>query len=217
MKRFFSLIFAVLLMVFLAGCGGGSTGTAGSAQSVGSSAVNGSGSGAGELSADELDWFQNTFFSPDSFRVQFLTSRYASPEEIDLSELLYNGLGDVEPYTPEEYAELEAKGFSAEMDSQRSTTGEINDFLMKNLGVSLDGLNGVGLDQLTYLKEFDAYYSNHNDTNAIVPTIQSGQRTAEGQVILQYYQWDPDAQGEVTLEKQPDGSYHFKSNVPIPA
>jgi len=39
----------------------------------------------------------------------------------------------------------------------------VNQALEKHMGITLDDLNGVGVDELIYLKEYDAYYNFTSD------------------------------------------------------
>ena len=161
------------------------------------------------LTAAELDWFQHRFFSGPGDETlspanAFLTCAYDRPEDIDLWELLYNGLSREDPQAGPERAALLAAGFSPELDWQKSTAAQLADLLETYAGLSPAEMAGRGLDQLVYLPEQDAYYTDHNDTNAVLPTLVSGRWTAGGLRLVYDRNWG-EGRWEATLVRR-DGT-----------
>jgi beta-lactamase regulating signal transducer with metallopeptidase domain len=175
------------------------------------------------LTADEVDQY-NKAFEPLLFDKQgnpsvnplshFLTSHYDRPEDINLAELLryFPPEGDV---TDE--AELEALKaeenwpFDADVTLggmpvpiHRFPAGMVNGVLLKHMDVALDDLSGVGMDELIYLEEYDAYYNFTSDFAAGMFICKSGE--TQGDIVRLY-----GGAATLTLKKHGD-SFLFVSH-----
>ena len=86
---------------------------------------------------------------------------------------------------------------------------------MSNTNRTLAEFNGVGLENFTYLAEYDAYYHFHGDTNYWNNVhIVSGERK-DGLICLYYEDtFMPNGWKCVTLRNTPSGEYLFVSNTP---
>jgi hypothetical protein len=85
--------------------------------------------------------------------------------------------------------------------------------ISKYMGLTLSDTEEIGLENFTYLEEYDAYYYYHGDTNYRMEIIFSrGER--DGDIIRLFYDDVFFADGEkvLTLQKK-DGGYLFVSNV----
>ncbi len=181
---------AALAVAVLAGVVSACTFTGGKPGSDGKVPV----SGPEALTGEELRWFNEEFFSsPEAslynFRNQFANPLilYDRPEDIDLYELFYCEMGDGEISDAELTA---AFGFDTWEDmpcpGYKMTAGEIDRLLVEYTGRSLEETNKVGLDQFTYLEEYDAYYWMHGDTNySGGPKIAAGVR--DGDLVKLYH------------------------------
>ena len=151
-------------------------------------------SGPEALTGEELRWFNEEFFSiPEAsaynFRNQFANPiiLYDRPEDINLYELFYCEMGDGEISDAELAAAL---GYDSWEDmpcpGYKMTAGEMERLLVEYTGRSLEETNKVGLDQFTYLEEYDAYYWMHGDTNfSGGPEIAAGVR--DGDLVKLYH------------------------------
>ena len=151
-------------------------------------------SGPEALTGEELRWFNEEFFSiPEAsaynFRNQFANPiiLYDRPEDINLYELFYCEMGDGEISDAELVAAL---GYDSWEDmpcpGYKMTAGEMDRLLVEYTGRSLEETNKVGLDQFTYLEEYDAYYWMHGDTNySGGPEIAAGVR--DGDLVKLYH------------------------------
>lgn len=175
------------------------------------------------LTAEELDLFNgDEFFNGEAFnlRNQFLSSLYDAPEEIDLYQLFYCGSGAEEPVTEAEQAAVVAQnGWEQAPDCacEKISRANMDAALTEAMGLTLAGTDGVGLENFTYLKDYDAYYSFHGDTNYRgTISFYAGQRA--GDLIRLFYddQFFGDGEKVVTL-KQQDGGYRFLSNETLDA
>lgn len=186
----------------------------------------------GPLTAEELERFNTGVFNGDGFnmRNQLLFLAVEAPEDykrIDLFQLFYNGTGMPGGVSEEErQAVAEASGGDPELDLVKCPRDQIDAVLQEYVGLSLEETDQWGLDQFTYLEEYDAYYHFCGDTNYPGEvTFTSGERK-DGKVLL-YYEGSgfpglSSGNGEmnmvssgpacVTLELQKDGGYHFLSN-----
>lgn len=204
------------------------------------------GRGAVPLTQEELDSFNTEYFNPDvpdmvytdggylcpaAMRNMFLSSLYETPENIDLFELVYNGitlLPDVKkPPRADKAVILERvyEGNWPDCAAYEVSSAELDALLLEYTGVPLEKTNKVGLPKanelaqekgyLTYLEDYDTYYWCHGDTNYRGEVIfQSGER--EGDLIRLIY--DDTFYGDgvkcVTLRDVGEGKYHFVSNLP---
>lgn len=111
----------------------------------------------------------------------FLLSEYTDPADADLNQILYNGAGmESAPLTDSErQAYLSASGLpEISTDVTRLTTAQIDEFLERKLGLTLDEMNR-SLDWV-YLEETDAWVHEHGDTNYTAFTCVSGRETEKG-------------------------------------
>ena len=176
------------------------------------------------LTGDELAYFNEQFFNTGEFNIrnQFLTSLYERPEDIDLFELFYCGIPDSETYngittSSDEELRLVYGDTLPDCARYKASTADMDGILEEYMGLTVAETSGVGLENFTYLPDYDAYYWAHGDTNYFLNVqIAAGER--EGDAVRLYY---PDSTGRydsawlcVTLEAQDDGSYWFVSNQP---
>ena len=171
------------------------------------------------LTGDELAYFNEEFFNQDgtySIRNQFLTSLYERPEDIDLFELFYCGTGLSGSMSDEELR-LVYGDTLPDCARYKATTADMDGILEEYMGLTVAETSGVGLENFTYLPDYDAYYWAHGDTNYFHSVqVTAGERV--GNTIRLYY---PDTSARydsawlcVTLEAQDDGSCWFVSNLP---
>ncbi|NLT15790.1 MAG: M56 family metallopeptidase [Clostridiales bacterium] len=119
----------------------------------------------------------------------FLTSYYDRPEDINLAELLryFSSDGDVKDEAEFEslkVAENWSFGTDMTLDGMpvpvhKFSVGTVNKALKEYMGITLDDLSGVGLDELIYLKAYDAYYNFTSDAGAASFTCTSGEKQGD--------------------------------------
>ena len=181
-----------------------------------------SGDGDRPLTAEELAVFNQEFFNGDhiNLRNQFLSSLYEAPGQIDLFELLYLGV-------PEGYEDPEAaradwdtvlrwvyNGQEPDCPTYEMTGAQLEAVLRDYMNLTLADTDRVGLENFTYLPEFDTYYWAHGDTNYRAQvTIAAGER--QGENIRLYYEDDFMGGGwkRLTLRSNGQGGYWFVSNT----
>jgi len=171
-----------------------------------------------ELTAGELQAFGEYLSRSDNYG--FLLSVYDTPADVDLGEVFYNGAGisSYEISENEKQAYLEANGQEEiYTDFVKITTDDINAFLKEKTGIAYDQMN-TGL-AWSYLPEYDAYYSEHGDTNYREIRCIEGYTVDENVYVLQCSpcDYDDSADGyhsmkyELVLEKYGE-EYRFRSN-----
>ena len=145
-------------------------------------------------------------------RNMLLSSQYSTIADIDLFQLFYNGIPEVQLEISDEEKNTLVKSDEAAqyLDIIKITQPMIDIFLQEYAGVNMDDTNQVGLDQFIYLEEFDAYYLIHSDTNYARCNIVSGTESEGGYILLDYEM--NGRKGIVTL-KNIEGDYRFISNV----
>ena len=169
------------------------------------------------LTNEELAHFNGTdFFNGEymNIRNQFLSSLYSSPEKIDLFELFYCGNGlEANPATDEEIsAVLAYLGWDfAGCDLEKNSRANMDAILTQYMGLTLADTDGVGLENMIYLSEYDAYYYFHGDTNYRMSVAFSyGER--EGDIIRLFYDDAFMGGSKVLTLRETDGRYLFVSN-----
>lgn len=170
------------------------------------------------LTAEELEYFNgDKFFNGEymNIRNQFLSSIYDAPEKVDLYQLFYCGSGSDYIVTEAERAAVVAyNGWDMEPDCACMKIGRANmDALLKEyMGITLEDTEKIGLENFTYLEEYDAYYDYHGDTN-YRRTISFSGGEREGSTIRLFYddRFMCDGEKVLTLREQADG-YLFVSN-----
>lgn len=142
-----------------------------------------------------------------------LVSRYAMPEDVDLYTLFYNGFRD-ETLTQAELDRLEELGMWMDLDIQKNPAEKMDQVLRDYFGVTLEESAKEGLEDMIYLEETDSYYKCCGDFCCMERVeFTRGYRMESGRIRL----WYGDYMGEewvVTLDPQPDGTYHVISNLP---
>ncbi|MEG1577908.1 MAG: M56 family metallopeptidase, partial [Oscillospiraceae bacterium] len=170
------------------------------------------------LTAEELAYFNDAFFNGDEFNIynQFLSSLYDIPQDIDLFELFYCGTGLSEELSDEERQSVISEfydGVNPDCACTKNSTSDMDTVLEQCMGLSVADASGIGLDSFHYLKNFDAYYYFHGDTNYRGEVVVSA-GARQGDLISLYYDDTFMANGSkvVTLRKMKDGGYQFVSN-----
>ncbi|HKM38667.1 MAG TPA: substrate-binding domain-containing protein [bacterium] len=173
------------------------------------------------LTEEELNYFNgNEFFNGEylNIRNQFLGSLYEAPEKVDLFQLFYVGSGEEELLTPAERAAvIAANGWEQEPDCAcTKISGHTMDaILQQHSGIALADSKGIGLEQFTYLEEYDAYYHYHGDTNYRQGiSFFAGERQED--LVRLFYEDTYSGAGEkiLTLREKGD-SYLFVSNTTL--
>ncbi|MBQ2323920.1 MAG: M56 family metallopeptidase, partial [Oscillospiraceae bacterium] len=173
------------------------------------------------ISPAELRWFNEEFFKhwiggdEDghlNLHLQFLSSTYAAPEDVDLFELFYCGTGEVaEPLSADE----QERFGSTECPTDKLSTSAMDAVFYENTGMHLDETKKIGLDKFVYSPDYDAYYNTHGDSNYRGQvTLHGG--TREGKLVHLYYEdmFYGDGWKCVTLREAGAGEWHFVSNLP---
>ena len=162
--------------------------------------------GTTPLTAEELDWFGRRFFNvvPGWGPNRFLTCTYDRPEEIDLAAVLACGPEGGWNVASQERNMIAAGGTDSVV---RIPLEQAQELMLRYTGLALSDTQGLGLDSLRYLSEYNAYYRVGGEAEAAYCRILSGWHTADGLTVLQY------DGGTVTL-RQLDGRWVFVSNAP---
>ena len=94
----------------------------------------------------------------------------------------------------------------------RAPRAAMDDVLRQYFDISLDDTRKMGLENLLYWEEADAWYATHTDTGLNTVTLTGGERTDDGLLKLYY------SGGCITLRPTQDGQsqqpYFIVSNQP---
>ncbi len=177
------------------------------------------------LTAEELEYYKE-IFEPTPADEQgnvtinplnhFFTSYYEKPEDINLAEFLR--------YYPSEEVVIEEAEFEALKNAENWPFGKditqdempvpihkfpadvVDEALKQHMGIGLDDLSGVGMDELVYLEEYDAFYNFTSDAGFATFVPVSGEK--EGDIVRLYSE-----NAVLTLKIQDDG-FLFVSHQP---
>jgi len=167
------------------------------------------------LSEEEIQMFNAGFFNvaTNNMNNMLLASEYEKPEEIDLFETFYNGVGtEASLVSKEEIALLTTLDSQAPyLDIVKITAAEMDAVLQEKLGVELDKMSKIGLENFYYLEPYDSFYIVKGDTNFDWCTVISGNWWSENTVSLEYEKESDNSRWIVTLQKTNSG-FQFVSN-----
>ena len=198
------------------------------------------------LSKREIKWFNESYFNQgylqegavafEGIRNQFLTHEYAKPEDINVSEIFYNGAGEemtetdwlclsgearwkyplytgtMVLLTEEEHKEVA----QIDVDVSRVSYDTMDTIMTTYTGLSTWGTRG--LESLYFNKHDGVFYKFHGDTNTVYVQVVGGHYNTDGTISL-YYVRDGSANWidevtdlyEVVLRPERNG-YQFISN-----
>lgn len=166
------------------------------------------------LSQREIKWFNESFFNQgylqegtaalEGIRNQFLTHEYARPEDIDVSEIFYNGAG--EEMTENDWlcisgearwkyplytgkmvllTEQEHKEVAQfDVDVSRVSFDTMDTVMETYTGLSTWGTRGM--ESLYFNKHDGVYYKFHGDTNTVFVQVKEGHYNTDGTISLYY-------------------------------
>ena len=215
-KHLFPLLAALLCMVMLMGC----TAHAGPESNKLTEAESNKLTEAesNKLTEAELQELQE-LFAPGSWYAQACTSYYEAAEAVNLRRLFYDGIGYAgliygQCYVTDRERDwvLEQKPAAENYGIFRAPRAAMDDVLRQYFDISLDDTRKMGLDNLLYWEEADAWYATHTDTGLNTVTLTGGERTDDGLLKLYY------SGGCITLRPTQDGQspqpYFIVSNQP---
>ena len=135
--------------------------------------------GTTPLTAAELDWFGRCFFNvvPGWGPNRFLACSYDRPEDMDLAAVLACGPEGSWNVTSQERVMIAAGGTDSVV---RIPLEQAQELMLRYTGLALSDTQGVGLDSLRYLSEYNAYYRVGSEAEAAYCRILSGWHTADG-------------------------------------
>lgn len=199
-KRLFPLLAALLCMVMLMGCT-----THAEPES-------------NKLTEAELQELQG-LFAPGSWYAQACTSYYEAAGAVNLGRLFYDGIGYAGLVYGQCYVTDRERNWVLEQEPAaenygifRAPRAAMDDVLRQYFDISLDDTRKMGLDNLLYWEEADAWYAAHTDTGLNTVTLTGGERTDDGLLKLSY------SGGCITLRPTPDVQspqpYFIVSNQP---
>ena len=168
---------------------------------------------------EELEKMQQLFGfgSGIEFYNDALTSDYATPADVNLMWLFYDGFREESRVaTDAEAAFLDANvgEYWSYMDLDRLPAKKMDAVLMELFGITLEQTNRVGLEAYPYFEETDCYYHCHSGTHYADITINRVENCDDG-TIRMYYERPgfPTVNMVATLKPNGDG-YRILSNLP---
>lgn len=177
--------------------------------------------GSGKWTKTQIKQLQQYFADPRSWYCQTLTSDFSAPEQIDLTQLFYNGIPGVDnTLSPEERRYLEGvwDEFAFHLDIIRLPAEQMDAVLREILGLSLQQTEKNGLEEMAYWPEGDCYYLFHGDTNACQVLVYSAGTRPDGTVRMVYSYGNFDAglsalpERVAVLRPRTGGGYTIQSN-----
>lgn len=145
-----------------------------------------------------------------------MTSHYESPRQLNLFEFFSEGVGgpDKLTYQPseEEQSFLQTQEqIYLQLSVYRISKDTMNEVLQQYFGVTLEEMDGVGLDQMAYYPDIDCYYWSKSDVRYVLEfEITDGYRMEDGNI--QFFFHIPFREYRMTVKPVEDG-YQILSNV----
>lgn len=167
----------------------------------------------------EIYKFQRT---PDEFYAYrfyniALGQTYSDPREINLYSFFYNGDFAEWNMTDTEDVFIKSAIRDAEyMDQFRATPENMDDILQMCFGLSLQDMQGNGLDRFAYFEETGCYYNATTSppSRAEFLEITGGSHMEDGNLQV-FYTAYYNKQLYVMILKPVDGGYHILSNLEV--
>lgn len=228
MKKIVSILLCLIIVLTLVSCGEniddmtvtttGSTRTdISTSENIAKEDDNDSDTEETVLTADEIEWFNTEYFNGETINIRnnFLACEYDKPEEIELSQLFYNGVPDGDDITEAELDELKKeKSFVTELDTIKITEEQMDLVFEEHTGLTIDEIDRKGLESFFYLGKYNSYYLNHSDANYQLILITEGYEDVNGNIVLRYETLNSSIKvfGQVTLKDIGNNKYHFVSN-----
>ena len=218
MKNRFLVIMVFSMLTVLIACGNKEESVESDNQNIQASDIKES-EEAVELTQDELNSFTELFGTTEYNG--FLVRPFNSVNDIEWSEVLYNGAGIGATDVSEE--EKDAFYKQASLDEECGDlivlrANDIKQFVQSHAGVQYEDMKEqIGFE---YVKDYDSYYSLHGDSNWMSYSCISGEKLGDLYIIqlhndtnedVDWHVWEtPDI--ELTFEKNGD-VYKMISNV----
>ena len=159
--------------------------------------------------------FDTLFGDFSSWYNRALLCEYASPTDIALSELFYNGFRD-ESHKPTD-AEWEALKDHPDLlwmgDMMRLPAEKMDQVLTQYFGIHLTDVKKSGFDYLVYLESTNCYYMVNSDAHSIYNFKTTGIETLDGGNIRMSY--EADGVSCVAVLKPVGNGYQILSNKMI--
>lgn len=146
-------------------------------------------------------------------------STFSNPKELNMREILYNGIGGVGDHTltDEELAHFTAiDPTHAFVDTSRMRPEEIDAILTLYFDITLEDINKEGKENLMYWEETDCYYTFYTDLhrNSSI-TVTDCKEGEDGTVQVFYKTMYQEADSYVMTLKKVNQIYKILSNLPI--
>ena len=173
----------------------------------------------GSLTDAEMKYFDEFFKSssnPVNYYNLLLFDTFAAPEEANLERIFYEQDQDENhDLTDAEKAFLEKQPvIDLNQDVVWISASKMEATLQKLLGMRLEDMKGVGMEELVYFADTDCYYHSKGDSGISALTVLGGTWHEDGTVEIDcdffrgmYYR-------TVTLRQLEDGSYTVLRNLP---
>jgi len=172
----------------------------------------------GNFTQADVDLFTELFQQkkgPVNYYNRLMFAEFDSPENVNLNRMFYDqdtdeagALTDAEKTFLASQPQI-ALGLSV----VRVSREKMDAALKAHLGLGLEDVTGVGMQQFAYFKDTDCYYNSKGDVGIAAFEILGGTKLEDGTVEIYYRRW---AFGDfiITLH-QTDAGYLVKSNVPM--
>lgn len=144
-----------------------------------------------------------------------MTCKFDTPAQIEIRQLFSSGVGGSDPPSVDD-ADLEflktKEQIIQHLDIYKIPRETVEEVLHTYLGITLDELDGVGMDKMVYWDETDCYYYNGTGLPCADPfTITEGYHTPDGKIII-FYSIATLSKYKMTLIPVGDG-YQAESNI----
>lgn len=173
-----------------------------------------------ELTYQEVQEFEDLFMydmiEPENNWYNYaLKSVYETPAQLDLFEYFYSAPWADLGQSVEEVNFLKENGIDAAITYVHEyPVRMMNEILSLYFGITVGETDKVGLDQMVYHPETNAYYHGHGDIGLSYPNFKKGVQAPDGSFSIYYTDTRGVNEKIVTFTAREDGGYRILSNVP---
>lgn len=150
---------------------------------------------------------------PVNYYNRLMFATFSAPEEADLMRIFYDqDVDENQDLTDAEKAFLATQpSIALNLDVVRVSAAKMEATLKSHLGLSLEDMKGVGMDQLVYFKDTDCYYNSKGDTGIVPFEILGGSWQPDGTVKV-YYDYYLGMENRIITLRSAGDSFYVLSN-----
>ena len=167
---------------------------------------------------DDLTVEREQMGGSDNWYARIATSLFTDPKDVNLYDMFRNAYPAYKDFTEAELTYLHTTFLSdaiGNLDIVKIPAGEMNSMLLRYLGLNIEQVNQVGMENLVYFSETNSYYCICNDVAVQQITVHSSYYHSG--YFIYYELGEPDGYPEYVMQVEyKDGYFTVLSNQKTP-